>query len=302
MATKTARIYAFLVPAPAIFNDNGEPPLVSIPFHRKDGSIWEIAILGAPDTIHAIRVTIPNCESDVISTEQSRAYEKLRTFLLDCIRINYDQNAEYLRMGDQIMSAWNFLEPGKPPSFVIGIEDKLNVDFRVNIEGLKAIIAAPSALRPILHLLADGINPVLPFQFRFLSCFKIIEMHYRPTTNKDFCAFLEPFVRDFSAIYTHVSDAQGLCKQLNKLRNKCAHIKLSSGDLGFSHLNAENDDLYQALKVLGRMAIRVIDINYPDSPIRFAETAAEAEARFEEMQEAGLRPVRVTSGGRPYKE
>jgi hypothetical protein len=66
--------------------------------------------------------------------------------------------------------------------------------------------------------------------------------------------------------------------------------------LGFSHPLAETDDLAKAHRIVHRMAIRTILINYPNSPLRFAETPEQAAKDFEEMTVAGLKPVRLAGG------
>jgi hypothetical protein len=294
MTLKTARLYSFILPVPERFDDNGEPPLMEIPVERKTGATWHAAILGSPQTIQAIRVTIPDVENDTIPPDDFKVFIRLRAYLLDCIRIGYDSNADYFRMGgDQVMSSWNFIPPERGPQFAIIIKQPLNPDYRVNTLGLSFLVSAAPEMRLFVHLIADGASPTLPFQFRFLSYFKIIETHYSPTTNKKFLKFLEPFLPEFAAIDSSISSARDMCAYLNRLRNRCAHIKLSDGDLGFSHIESEHADLYRALRLVGRMAIRSINVNHPDATLRFAESPEQSEEDFKRMEAQGLKPVRV---------
>jgi hypothetical protein len=294
---KTARIYCFLKPAPTRFDDNGESPLAVIPVERTTGAVWEAAILGTPSTIIAIRVTIPDIKDEKIEEEDFRRFLSLRTYLLDCIRIVYDPTAEYFRVGDNVVNTWNFLAPERKPQFAIEIQEPFNPDYRVNTEGLRLIISAVPFMRPFIHLIADGADPRLPIQFRFLSYYKIIEMHYRVTPNSRFTPFVASFLPDFQLIYPEITTTRDLCSSLTKLRNRCAHIKLASGDLGYSHLEARPDDLAKALPIIGRMAIRAINVNHPDTTLRFAETPEQAATEYAEMEAAGMKPVRVSGSG-----
>jgi hypothetical protein len=94
-------------------------------------------------------------------------------------------------------------------------------------------------MRTVIHLLADSSDYRLPIQFRFLSLYKIIELHFKITTNKKFNKFIEPFIEKFQQFEQNVKTVADLCRTLNTLRSRCAHIELPSGALGFSHPRAE---------------------------------------------------------------
>jgi hypothetical protein len=145
----------------------------------------------------------------------------------------------------------------------------------------------------VVHLLADGSDFRLPIQFRFLSFYKIIELHFKITTNKTFNAFIEPFVPQIQELYPNVRTVAQLCRILSKLRNRCAHIELTTGDRGFSHPEAELEELYKAFPVLKQVAIKCMRVKYPDSHLRFAATPEESAADFAQMERDGLKPNRV---------
>jgi hypothetical protein len=249
---------------------------------------------GKPSKIRAIRVSIPETDGPTIDSEDYKRYLKLRIYLLDCIRINYDASIEYFRRGDAIFSFHNFLEPDVGLNMAVRIREPPNPDYRVNSEGLKALIAAPPNMRPIVHLIADGSDYRLPLQFRFLSVYKIIEMHFAVTPNRAFSAFIKPFIPAFHAVYPDVVTVAELCKALSALRNRCAHIELTTGELGFSHPEAETEELYNAMPIVKRIAIQCVRVKYPNSPLRFSPSLEEAEAEFEEMEREGLKPIRVS--------
>jgi hypothetical protein len=68
------------------------------------------------------------------------------------------------------------------------------------------------------------------------------------------------------------------------LRNRCAHIKLITGDLGFSHLEAETGELLKAMPIITRVASRCIRVNCPDAPLRLFATPEDGAAHFAEME------------------
>jgi hypothetical protein len=123
---------------------------------------------------------------------------ELRLYALDCIRINYDASIEYFRRNDGVFSMHNFVDPDIGPNMAVKIQEPLNPDYRVNTEGL---IAAPPDMRAIIHLIADGSDYRLPIKFRFLSIYKIIELHFTVTPTRPFNAFIGSFIPAFQPLF-----------------------------------------------------------------------------------------------------
>jgi hypothetical protein len=194
----TCYIYTLLSPPPERFVDNKSiPPLLTLPAIGPDAEQWQIAILGDPNEIRAVRISIPDMDGPEISSEVLKRYQRIRMFVLDCIRINYDSTKEYFRNGNDVLYFYNFLHPEVGPDVDLKIQQDVNEYFRVNTEGLKALLASPLQMRTVVHLLADGSDFRLPIQFRFLSFYKIVELHFRITPNKMFSAFIAPFLDRF---------------------------------------------------------------------------------------------------------
>ena len=64
---KDCFLYSLLAPVEERFDDGrSTPPLLTIPVELKDGRRWEIAILGTPNKILAVRITIPDTEEPTI--------------------------------------------------------------------------------------------------------------------------------------------------------------------------------------------------------------------------------------------
>jgi hypothetical protein len=61
----------------------------------------------------------------------------------------------------------------------------------------------------------------------------------------------------------------------------------------YSYPLAEPDDLTRVHRIVQRLAIRTVIVNYPNSHLRLAETPDQATEDFEEMAAAGLNPVTV---------
>jgi hypothetical protein len=141
---KTCFLYSLLAPVEEDFADNRSiPPLVVLPVKLKDGREWEAAILGTPSKICATRISIPETEGSTIDPEDYKRYLKLRIYLLDCIRVNYDSSIEYFRKGDSIFSFHNFVEPDVGPNMALKIREPLNPDYRV--KRMDQIIACRSS-------------------------------------------------------------------------------------------------------------------------------------------------------------
>ena len=106
-------------------------------------------------------------------------------------------------------------------------------------------------------------------------------------TQKQIDAFIEPIIQQFQELYPNVQTVAQLCAVLSGLRNRCAHIELTTGDLGISHPEAELEELYKALPVLKRVAIQCVRVKYPDSHLRFAATPEESATDFAQMERDG---------------
>jgi hypothetical protein len=291
---KTYYMYSILSPLPEHFTDNrSTSPLLSIPVNLKDGRQWEIAILGKEDTVVGVRIAIPETDGANIPPDDFQRCQALRAFALDCIRMNYDPSIDYFRIANDIYSFWNFLDQGVGPDINLKIDSKINEQFRVNTEGLKVLLASPQTMRTVVHLLADGGDFRLPLQFRFLSVYKIIELHYKITPNRKFTNFIAPFLHIFEELHASIKTSSELCKYLSKLRARCAHIKLSDGELGFSHYRSDLSEASRILPVLTKIACKCIEENYPESPLRFATTPEETSELLEQMKREGLHPIKV---------
>ncbi len=163
---KTCFLYSFILPVEEKFRDTKEnKPLVSIPVAPKDGQghAWEAAILGVPHTITSTRISIPGVVNEAIEPEDFRRVVRLQRYMLDCIRLIYDPNAEYLFHGDGAWIARTFVDPNDGPDFAIDVKQPLNSDYRVNTDGLKHLLGAEPKMRLIIRLMADSTKTTLPY-------------------------------------------------------------------------------------------------------------------------------------------
>jgi hypothetical protein len=297
---KTCYMYSFVAPLdPELKDDGTVPPLGVVPVVITSRSTGvsrhlEAAILGIPNTVKAFRFTIPDVNGETLDPDDYKRFLRYRNFMLDAIRICYEPTAEYFRHGDNVYVMYHFREPGESPALSLRIAEPINPDYRVNVEGLQRLFAAPDNLRPMVHLIADGGNFHLPIHFRFLSFYKIIEMHYKTITpNKTFCAFLKPLLPIFQAEYPDVTTCKQACSILKSLRDRCAHIVVGRGDLGFSHIAAEQDEVFKAMPIVRHVAIKAIRVNHPDAPLQFSASPDDFAETTEEMKRRGQQPQRL---------
>jgi hypothetical protein len=80
-------------------------------------------------------------------------------------------------------------------------------------------------------------------------------LHYSITTNRTFNEFIQPFLLGFQVLYPKASTVEKLCGALGKLRARCAHIELKTGEPGFSHLEADLEEVAKAIPLITRIAI-----------------------------------------------
>jgi hypothetical protein len=290
---KTCYVYCFLTPIDEQFKDDA-PPLCTVPIEVKAGRILEAAILGTQNTVKAFRLAFPDLESETFDIEDRKLFDRFQKLMLDAIRLGYDPCADYFRMGEHVLYTFVFAEAGAPPPLDIRLVQKINPEYRVNTEGIRQLFAGPKALRPILHLIADSGDVRLPAHFRFLSLYKILEMHYgeiRP--KKEVNAFLNPRLAIFSTDYPDVTTTEAACTLLRNLRNRSAHIILERGDRGFSHFDTPPDDVVKVLPVIRHLAIQCVRLNYPDSPLQFATSPEDLAEQIAEMARQGKQPQRL---------
>lgn len=292
---KTRYAYALLNPIDEEFIDNKtNPPLVTIPVVFKNSHGWELAILGTSNTIKAIRVAMPDASTEAFEGDDFERFQRLRDYALDCIRLAYDRHAEFFSHNGEVPTFSNWLDPANGPSFHIHITQPINPDYRVNDGGLKMLLGAPPKMRPIVHLFGIAVDTHLPIQYRFLALYKIVELHYRITPNKRFQALTEPLVGEFQAVFPDVIDVRTLCKRVAVLRDRSAHIKMKSGELGFAHSGAKDRDLHQALPLMRKLVTRCVSDNYPDSPIQISSSPEEAAAIHAKIAATGAKPESLT--------
>ena len=292
---KTRYVYALIAPVATKFVDNKDtPPLLTGSFLLNDGREWEIALLGTKDTITAVRCTMPNSQDDFGLDDQKRHLHFL-DYMLDCLRLAYDPEVHYFSPRGELLTFFNLLESGHGPQADFRISEPINPEYEVPTDAIKMLLSIPPrSVKPIVHLLAQGADTRSPLQFRFLSFYKILELHYRITPNKHFNTFCEPLISEFSAVFRDVVDAVSLVSRLKKLRDRSAHIRYSSDELGFSHLGQSLDELRLVLPPLRHLVTRCISVHYPDSPLTFVSTPAEAAAVHEKIVARGGKPVSLS--------
>ncbi len=298
---KTCYMYSFITPYDPSLRDNDTiPPLGVVPVVLKSRSTGECrnleaAIIGTSNTIKAFRFTIPDTENDTIASEDWERFFKYRKLMLDCIRLTYDPCTEYARPrgDDDIMTIWHFRAPGEGPSLDLKIDHPIDPEYRVNVDAIKHFFAIPEEQRPIIHLLADSGDFRTSIHFRFLSLYKIVEMHYKITANKRFNAFIEPLLPIFQKVYPEITTIPAACSLLTGLRDRCAHIMVGLGSLGFSHFDADNAELFKAMPVIRQIAVACANANYPNSPLRLSVTPEGVAEQIAEMERRGLDPKRL---------
>jgi hypothetical protein len=289
---KTRYVYCFITPFDEKFRDDA-PPLGTVPIELKAGRILEAAILGTQNTVKAVRLAFPDVENKTFELEDRKLFDRFQKLMLDAIRLAYDPCAEYFRAGENLCYVYTFEESGAPPSLDMRLVQQINPEYRVNVEAIRQLFAAPKVLRPVLHLFADSGDVRAPVQFRFLSLYKILEMHYgeiRP--KKKVNVFLKPRLAMFRTEYPDVTTPEAACVVLRDLRNRCAHIIVGRGDLGFSHFETPPDEVVKAMPIIRYLAIQCVRLHYPDAPLQFAFSPEDLAEQIAEMERRGQQPKR----------
>lgn len=203
--------------------DNDSSILARIPVSN-NGRTVEVALVGSPNDLRMIRVSVSGVEQDPAYEERQR-FDDLTESVLALIRIFYDIEITF---AEPRFRYANLIDDGIPAQLNIHL-GKPAPTFNVDASLMFAYMNSDRVLRDLFRLYADAVYPYLPVQYRYLSAFKIIEHEFR--TRKVWKPELDKLLDHFKAQYETLGLSQMKMKNfMISLRDKCAHIKLGNVD------------------------------------------------------------------------
>lgn len=200
------------------------------------------------------RVKISSLNEEKVPDAYLPILQAIKEHTLTVLRVLYRETTALA----MVSSVWTFIPTGQPLStgmvFQEFGEDILNVD------AVKNLFVNSFKIREVLRLFQDGVSPIVPLQYRFLSFFKLLENHFLHANRWDY-AGLDAMLKPHEHCFTSMGFTKTARVTIFDLRDRCAHIKSNKGVLGVTHLNhAAAVNVEKVLPYLRSVCAQIINI------------------------------------------
>lgn len=198
------------------------------------------------------RLTIPDLEEEKISEEFLPMIQAVKEHFLSILRITYYPDVTLFPR-----PIWTFIEDIS--SYSIGLEIHKAASSNFDIEKTKRLFIGSFPYREEIRLFIDGNDGRIPLQYRYLSLYKIIELHYRKQGQ-----WHEDGLGLILGKYTSQLASLGIIKKpishIHMLRDRCAHIKTGKSKETFGVTQLNNKEATEVSKILPIMSDICIEI------------------------------------------
>jgi hypothetical protein len=251
------RILTWLIePIRSNFSDSSESiPAFEAPivFNDKD---YKLALFvdnnGLPEYA---RLTICGLQSNAIPQDILPLIQVVKEHLLSVLRVMYHPDANLFPR-----PIWTFIEENVP--YKMGLEiSQLTPAMTFNPEKTHDLFVGSFPHREELRLFIDGQDSHIPLQYRYLSLYKILELHF-----KDRDKWLEDKIEIILQRYEDRFRSAGIERKplthIHILRNKCAHFRTRGrkDTIGVTHLHhKEAAEVERILPILTDICVDVIN-------------------------------------------
>lgn len=237
------------------FLDTSESlPAFEIPIESDFGTC-EFAVFVSDDgKPEYARLTIPNLVKEKIPSEMLPMIQAVKEHFLSILRITYYSDATLFPR-----PIWTFQED--PTSYTMGLEIRQFTNRFFDIDRTKQLFIGGFPYREEIRLFIDGHDHRIPLQYRYLSLYKIIELHYKKQGiwQED---KLDTLLSKYSTSFTEIAGSKKPANHIHMLRDKCAHIKTGSSKevLGVTHLNhKEAATVEKTMPILSDICIEILN-------------------------------------------
>lgn len=249
----TCLYYWLVEPTRDVFLDTSESQPA---FELQIESDWgenKFALFVSDDKIpEYARLTIPNLEEEKIPEEILPMIQAVKEHLLSILRITYYENVTLFPT-----SVWTFLEDIS--SYSMGLEIQKFSNYKIDIDRAKRLLVGSFPYREELRLFIDGYDGRIPLQYRYLSLYKIIELHYKKQGqwNEE---GLELLLGTYTSRFSDIKVTMKPASHIHMLRAKCAHIKTGKSKESFGVTQLNHKETVDVSKILPIMSDICIDI------------------------------------------
>jgi hypothetical protein len=198
------------------------------------------------------RLTIPHLPDENVPDALLPVIQEAKEHLLSALRFGWHQDVVYFPR-----PVWTFTNDGEAQDIGLGVT--LEGEFPFDAEKARQVLVGGYPLREEIRLFIELGDGRIPLQYRYLSGYKILELHFKSRgkwQKKGFEKFLQPF--DTAA--KKLGIPKFLPKYLHDLRGKCAHIRTGKDVFGVTHLSSKKaGEVERFLPLLSEMALAVIN-------------------------------------------
>ncbi|MFK7827514.1 MAG: methylamine utilization protein MauJ [Oligoflexales bacterium] len=231
--------YYFFNPVPDSVEDNNSNLALRIDIKNTP---LELAVITFDDASpKAIRFEIKGLKNEKIPTDILEKIESLKEHYLSVMQLTFDPSIRYFHR-----PIWNFVDDNSGPS----LNCSLRFEGAPDYSNQQQVFLATYNKRSLLQLLANGNDNAIPLPFRYLSLYKILEHKFKKKGKWKKEQFKE-FLNSFAEKWMQLDFQKSIQKHIHCLRDRCAHAKTNSDQIGISTLSRESSvEVEKAISVL----------------------------------------------------
>ena len=221
-----------------------------------DNKVYTLALFtdtnGAPEYA---RLMISNLHSDALHKDALPLIQTVKEHFLSVLRVTYDPEVRLFPR-----PIWTFIDENTP--YTIGLETSQQIrDTPFDPDKTRRLFMLSFPHREELRLWIDGQDWHIPLQYRYLSLYKILELHFKNEENWRENE-LEVILEKYGDRFVHASVRRKPLTYIHQLRDKCAHIRMKGKKetIGVTHLRQkEAAAVEQMLPILTDICAEVIN-------------------------------------------
>lgn len=234
-----------------------------------DGTNYALSLFwGEDDSPHFARLLIAGLPTEELPGRLLPEIRHVKEHLLTCLKLYLGPTISQLPF-----VVYCFSESGQPYDITIGLETGRRGKFKP--EALRALFLSSFGHREELRLLMNGLDFRLPAAYRFLSLYKVLEIHYKSGGRWRLADLQSAFA---TSIPTDGIDARSVISYIHRIRDKCAHARIGKRieAAGITELSYDDEvEVKHAIRLVGQVCTLAINAS--------AVGSFEIDTEFESM-------------------
>lgn len=255
MKKYTCLYYWLVEPIRNEFLDTSESqPAFEIPIGNKIAAHKFALFVSNNGNPEYARLTMRGLDEEKIPNELLPMILAVKEHLLSILRITYNPEVTLFRL-----PIWTFLEDIS--SYTMGLDIQRLTNFDFDIEKAKRLFIGSFPYREEFRLFIDGHDNQIPLQYRYLSLYKIIELHFKEKGQWQE-ERLEAFLEKYTSFFEEIAVVKKPTSHIHMLRDKCTHIKTGKRKevFGVTQLNLqEASEVSKIMPIMSDICIEILN-------------------------------------------